>query len=335
MPRNPFTAYFTPERLKRFEELRERFPHWCLDWPKVAALRAPLIATRRLASAIQEMIEDLKSWEHPPELREDEQLEALADEVTGRAFRIAHSDERDHDLTEITLPAIHVALFKGIGLTLNASPERGLVIGHWFERLQHLVAHDDPANSETRVKLSKLAGKAWVTSAGAARSKDQMRHSKASGAREELGDYWLLIGEQIGLIPPTRQGGLADLIPDEWLSEFALEAEALRKKVRAYQPDSSTQDAVRALLLADSYPAGSGDRLRIARERVRQGKAYARWDDQVNLAEWCLRLAFPMLTADELRKTLVTPGWRWLVADRLLMTESVLSQHLHKYRNLS
>ena len=335
MPGDIFTGYFTPERRGRFEELRERYPHWCLDWPKVAGLRAPVTPVRRLASAIQEMREDLRSWEVSPNLPDDEELVAWADEVTGRAVRIASSDESTHNQAEIAVPAIHLALFKAIALTLNASPERGLVLGHWLRRLQDIIGHNDPTSAETRVKLARLAGKAWVAHAGAARSGDQVRQTLAETAGEELSQYWQLIGEQIGLIPPSRRGGLADLIPDEWLSEFARQAGALLGDVRAYKPDSSDQDPVRALLLADPYPAGTGNELVLAQVYFPRGKAYSKWDKQVNLPAWCLRLAFPMLTADELRKAPVTAGWRWLLADRLEMKKNVLSKRLSQHRHPS
>ena len=335
MPRDPFTAYFTPERLERLEDLRERFPHWCIDWPKVAAFRAPTTSVRRLTSAIQEMREDLKRWEETPELPDDEQVEAWADEVTGRVFRIDSGDENTQDQAEIDAPAIHVALFKCIALTLNANPERGLVIGHWLRRLHHILVQDDPTSAETRVRLARLAGKAWVVSAEAARSGNQMRQTKAENAREQLSQYWRLIGEQIGLIPPSQRGGLADLIPDEWLSEFAQQARALLKKVRAYKPDSNAQGAVRALLLAEPYPAGSGHNLMIAQEHARHGKAYPDWDKQVKLDDWCLRLAFPMLTRGELADAQSKRGWRWLLANRLDMTSNVLSKRLSQHRHPS
>lgn len=337
MPGDPFTGYFTPERRGRFEELRERFPHWCIDLPKVAGLRAPVTSVRRLASAIREMRADLKGWERSPKLPDDEQLEALIDEATGRAVRFDDSVAGTHDQAEIDIPAIHLALFKAIALTVNASPERGLPLGNWSRRLHQMLVSDDSASSETRRRLSMLAVKAWVTSAGAARSGSQMRKDMAETARKQLSQYWQLIGEQIGLNPPSCQGGLADLIPDEWLSALAAQAEDLLRQVRAYQPDTGTgeRDAVRALLLAEPCPAGSDHELTLAREYGRRGKPRTTWDNQVGLDQWCHRLAFPMLTAKEIATAATSSGWRWLLVERLDMSENVLSIRLSQYRHSS
>ena len=330
MPADPLAEYFTPERRGRFEELRERYPHWCLDWPKVAGLRAPTTSVRRLAGAIQEMREDLKSWEHSPQLpKNDERLEAWADEVTGRAFMIDNGDECTDDQAEIDVPAIHLALFKAIALTLNTRLERGLLLGDWFNRLQLILVADDRDSSKTRGKLARLAAKAWVDGAEAAWSGNQMQQTKADEARERLSQYWRLIGERIGLIP-TRRGGRADLIPKKWLSDLAKQANELLVEVRAYQPDTAERDAVRALLLAKPYPAGSSGTRSIAEQHLKDDRtredAYASWDGEVNLDRWCLRLAFPMLTQKELADAQSKRGWRWLPAGRLSMDEDILSK---------
>ena len=325
MPGDIFTGYFTPERRGHFEELRERFPHWCLDWPKVAGLRAPVTPVRRLASAIREMRADLKGWERSPNLPDDEQLEAWVDEVTGRSVRIASSDEGTHDQAEIDIPAIHLALFESIALTLNTRLERGLLLGDWFNRLQLILVSDDRDSSKTRAKLARLAAYAWVAGAEAAWSGNQMQQTKADEARERLSQYWRLTGERIGLIP-TRKGGKADLIPKKWLSELAKQANELLAEVRAYQPDTAERDAVRALLLAEPYPAGSGHKLTLAREYAQRGESHTPWDDQVGLEEWCRRLAFPMLTHKELADAQSKRGWRWLPARRLSMDEDTLSK---------
>ena len=342
MPGDIFTGYFTPERRGRFEELRERFPHWCLDWPSVATVRAVVTPSHRVSLAVQEMRGDLTLWEVPPaRLGDNVQCEVWMEgkTVNVRVFKLYYGDEGIEEV-DVEFPVAHLALFASIEHILHSdqsSSERDRRLGEWHKEIQGILIND-PGHADTRLRLWQLSDRAGSTSALAAQGgrpqEREKRQARAKTAAKRLRSYWHEIGQAIGLIP-TRRGGKTDLIPDEWLSEFARQARALLKKVRAYEPDSNAQGAVRALLLAEPYPAGSGHKLVIAQEHARHGKAYPDWDKQVKLDDWCLRLAFPMLTRGELADAQSKRGWRWLLANRLDMTPNVLSKRLSQHRHPS
>lgn len=344
MPADPLTEYFTPERRERYEELRERFPHWCIDWPRVAAIRATVTPGQRLSFAVDEMRNDVGSWESPPDLGDDVECQTW---IEGGAVQIRVVEwefvpEGVAEL-EVEVPVAHLALFASITHTRpshRSGSDRDHLIREWFEQIEGILV-SDPRQSEKRGELLKLAVRARFASARAAScppEEREMREARARAAADKLKSCWHAIGQDIGLIP-TRRGGKSDLIPDNWIFDLAEQAQELLAAMRVYEPDTRERDAVRALLLAEPYPAGSSGNRSIAeqylRDRTRED-AYSSWNKEVNLDMWCLRLAFPMLTAEELLTGLsTTTSWRWLPADRLGLDEDALSKRLSQYRHRS
>ncbi len=100
--------------------------------------------------------------------------------------------------------------------------------------------------------------------------------------------------------------------------------------MRRYQPETAKRAAVRTLLLAPPYPAGSRRHRIIAEHRLKDGRspddAYSSWDKQVGLNDWCLCLAFPMLTRKEIKDAKKNRAWLWLPAKRLGMSANTLSK---------
>ena len=347
MSDDPFTEYFTPERLKRFEELRERFPHWCLDWPSVATVRAVVTPSHRVSLAVQEMRGDLTLWEVPPaRLGDNVQCEVWMEgkTVNVRVFKLYYGDEGIEEV-DVEFPVAHLALFASIAHTLHShqsSSEREHLLREWSRHL-HGIFVSEPGYSKKRRKLSRLASVARHTSTLAGQNcpkeETEKRQARAKTAAKRLRSYWHRIGQDIGLIP-TRRGGKTDLIPDDWIFELAEQAQGLLAEVRVYEPDTRERDAVRALLLAEPYPAGSSGNRSIAKQHLKDGRtredAYTSWNSEVNLDGWCLRLAFPMLTHEELLTGLsTTTSWRWLPADRLGLDEDALSKRLSQHRHPS
>ena len=288
--------------------------------------------------ALADMRTDCEAWETAPNLGGDlygdtwMQGETVQIRVVEYEFGPEGVAEED-----VEVPAVHRALLASIALVLQArgsGPDR--TRRQWLRRMKGILV-TDPAHAETRRTLSRLSSAAWAKRVLAARRR-KSEHTKVSETAvpraTQLNSQWLQIGRMVGVIP-TRKGGKADLIPGDWLLDLTKQAKDLLTKVREYEPKDAEKKAVRALLLADPYPAGKGNKLMLARELVPRGKAYPDWDEQVNLDQWCLRLAFPMLTADELCNARSTSTWRWLLADRLDMKKNVLSRRLSEYRNPS
>lgn len=339
MPGDPSTDYFSPERLERLKGLRKRFPHWCIDWPSAAKVVAVTTPSDRLSLAVEEMRNDLVLWEKPPFLGDDVQCATWMEEdtVVVSVVELEYADQGVAQL-DVDVPVAHQALFASMTHTLpyRSSIERDdRIRREWLRQIEEILL-SDPRHSEKIGKLLKLAAEARRKSALAAQAnqgeKDK-RQARSDAAADRLKSHWHAIGQEIGLIP-SRRGGKADLIPDSWIYDLSEQAEALLDEVRAYAPNDGEMQAVRALLLSDPYPAGSQNSLNNARECVRRGKACEGWDNEVHLDDWCLRLAFPMLTAEELCRR-EAPGWRWLPANRLRMSEIRLSQRNSRYRRSS
>ena len=252
MPGDPFNEYFTRDRLERLHELRKRFPRWCLVWPRVAAIGASVTPSQRLSVAVEEMKEDLEDptvWESPPALGGDLQCQMWMDGETvhGGVVEFEDSDEGIGKIY-VDVPSAHLALFASIEHILHSdqsSSERDRRLGEWHKEIQGILIND-PGHADTRLRLWQLSDRAGSTSALAAQGgrpqEREKRQARAKTAAKRLRSYWHEIGQAIGLIT-TRRGGKTDLIPDEWLSEFARQARALLKKVRAYEPDSNAYRA--------------------------------------------------------------------------------------------
>jgi len=144
------------------------------------------------------------------------------------------------------------------------------------------------------------------------------------------------------------------------LDQLSAEAELLLRELREYEPTDDERDMVQTLLAAEPH-IPERYKWRIIGERrrslesvsklVRQvqkeqlEKSVEDWNHRVRLDLWCLRLAFPTLSKEEIvsaRPRLGPTAWRkakrghmWLLKKRLGIDPKLVAQQLSRYRSVT
>ncbi len=340
---NPYRQYFTQTRLIRLRQLQQRYPSWCLPWPRsVPFVRGTLAPHTLLNQALRDLRQDAKAWDSAPELGDMVEPNRYGSSVPPSVEVYTLDWDSDGEIKVHYLTAtIQQATLRAVAYVTTGGAAGGLrsPMDTLLENIEQVLRRNQREHKISGPGLLRLMDRALLAASDAARPGElntaNERSDSADDARDALVAYWREVGEAARIIP-SRQGGLGDLIPVDWLYRFSEEAKALAKEVRQYRPSDTERDLVRELLLAGEFPAGSVAIRMTAKERLKEGKsprdAYKGFDQEVDLNQWCCRLAFPMLTRDELSRLVEEKHpWLWLPAERIGITESRLTKRRNKF----
>jgi hypothetical protein len=174
-------------------------------------------------------------------------------------------------------------------------------------------------------------------------------------ARQELETEWKKLGEDAGVLPVTRSDK-AHSIPLSQLRKLADSGKVMLDELRRYKIGANQKDAVRAMLSAPPFVVANTkweavqhskreqERVAGAARRVYQAKyreALRNWEEAAQLDFWCVQLAFPMLTRDEivtarprLEESVKSPkrGHYWLFTARFGLDPDRVREELARNR---
>ena len=345
-------AYFTSERLADYRELHWRFPLLCGHWPSEPIVVQSLKFLRgwRMRLAFDDMRSDTKLWRSKStswkDLPKNPFFEPVPEPTIDSApiAEVIDGDVQPPSPTDIptvfkvALGAIWYIMARwqrelhgpGGSNPVHVAPQREPWEDLWPETVSAILSEPDArlAGVDHRWDVSGI-GLWWLYVEAATPG--------STNARKQLQAYWEQIGQEAGIIPPSRRGGTKLAVPPALLSDLRDEAEELLTKVRDYSPTAPERTAMSELLRDPPLVAESA-LWNIAEARAAQAEfhpeksdeALQQWETAVESDLWCVRLAFPMLTKSELKRAQAGDPreFLWLPAVRLNVREELISEQL-------
>ncbi len=333
MSLDPVAANFTPERLKRYRELHYRYPLWCGDWvyrsyfvPEEALVSRP----HRFDLAIREAQQAAGRQWRGSTLSMPGGYTAKAAEPTLSKAPIPELASGE-EASAPRLPSIFQALFAAINYVLApwkpeafgpayhepervaGPPENPFEGRAWTDAIAHALVEGNDWYYGIMNRRYKVSG--IILFQLRMRALDpKLGTREREKARKDLLAYWKKVGEEAGILPTARSDKAHSIPPNE-LRNLADSAKAMLAELKRYKTTNGEEDAVRVLLTDPPYVAASTkwevvqhnarerDRLEGDARKVYEAKyrvAQRAWDQAAEVKFWCVQLAFPMLSRDEI-----------------------------------